>query len=261
MKKIFLFTIFLLIIFSNNFVLAFDIKNHPRLAVMDFANKAITSEGLRDQDFSSATEYALFQLSASSFFDLIDYEQMATIARIHSMNMSGLVDMSTAPVLGKFAAAQYVMVGAVTGLTSKESGLHAGGAGVKAGVSKHTVTANVTVRFVDIETLKIVAVGMGTGTSASSLAEISFNPYRNIDNWIVQRNININIGDNNTINSDSKISTATGGDYFIKIGTDEISAIQARNAISKAVRDSIYGKNGILTLINGGKQLKIKTGF
>ena len=165
------------------------------------------------------------------------------------------------PALGKFAAAQYVMVGAITSLTSKESGLHAGGAGVKAGVSKHTVTANVTVRFVDIETLKIVAVGMGSGTSSSSAVEISFNPYRNAENWIVQRNININIGSNNTINSDSKISTATGGEYFIKVGTDEISAVQARNAISKAVRDAVYGKSGILTILNGGKKLKIKTDF
>ena len=260
MKKIFLFAM-ILVLFANNFVESAEIKNHPRLAVMDFANKAITSEGLRDQDFSSATEYALFQLSASNWFDLIDYEQMAAIARIHSMNMSGLIDSSTAPALGKFAAAQFVMVGAVTGLTAKESGLHAGGAGAKAGVSKHTVIANVTVRFVDIENLKIVAVGMGTGTSSSSLAEISFNPYRNAENWIVQRNININIGSNNTINSDSKISTASGGEYFVRIGTAEISAVQARNAISKAVRDAVYGKSGILTALNGGKQLKIKTDF
>lgn len=261
MKKIFLFTTIFFVLFANNFVEAAEIKSHPRLAVMDFANKAITSEGFRDQDFSSAAEYALFQLSASNWFDLIDYEQMAAIARIHSMNMSGLVDSSTAPMVGKFAAAQFVMVGAVTGLTTKESGLHAGGAGTKAGVSKHTVTANVTVRFVDIETLRIVAVGMGTGTSSSSLAEISFNPYRNAENWIIPRNININIGSNNTINSDSKISTATGGEYFIKIGTAEVSAVQARNAISKAVRDAVYGKSGILTALNGGKQLKIKTGF
>ena len=40
-----------------------------------------------------------------------------------------------------------------------------------------------------------------------------------------------------------------------------VSDIQVRNAISKAVRDAIYGKMGIMTTLNNGKPLKIKTGF
>ena len=151
------------------------------------------------------------------------------------------------------------MVGALTGMTVKESGAKIGAAGAKAGVSKHKVTANVTVRFVDMETLKIVATGMGTGESSSSSAEISFSPYRNFENWIVPRQTNIIIGDGNTINN--TISTADNADYFITIGTTEVSAVQVRNALSKAVRDAVYGKMGILTALNGGKQLKIKTGF
>ncbi len=50
-------------------------------------------------------------------------------------------------------------------------------------------------------------------------------------------------------------------DYVVTIGTVEVSDIQVRNAISKAVRDAIYGNTGIMTVLNGGKQLKIKTGF
>ena len=49
--------------------------------------------------------------------------------------------------------------------------------------------------------------------------------------------------------------------YSIVIGTVEVSDVQVRNAISKAVRDAIYGKTGIMTTLNNGKQLKIKTGF
>ena len=113
----------------------------------------------------------------------------------------------------------------------------------------------------DVETLKIVAVGMGTGKSASTSAEISFSPYRNFENWIIPRQTNIIIGDNNYIDSSSKISTADNADYFITIGTTEVSDVQVRNALSKAVRDAIYGKSGLLTNLNGGKQLKIKTGF
>lgn len=264
MKKIFLPVAFCGFFIMFGIVEASDIRDHPRVAVTNFANKAIVSEELRDQDISLATEYAIFQLSASNMFDLIDYEQMIAIARLHSINMSGLVDTTSAPALGKFAAARFIMVGAVTGLTTKESGLSIGGAGVAAGVSKHTVTANITVRFVDMETGKIVAAGIGTGKSSSALAEISFNPYRNAANWIIPHstNVNINIGNENHIDTtDGMISSGIDGDYFIKIGTAEISAVQVRNAIGKAVRDAVYGKNGVMTLLNNGKPLDIKTDF
>ena len=203
---------------------ATPIKNHPRIAISEFANKAITSEGFRDQDYSSATEYAIYQLSAADWFDLIGYEQMVTVARMHSINRSGLFDPSTVPQLGKFLAAEYILVGSLTGMTVKESGLSVGAMGAKAGGSKYTVTANVTVRFVDVETLKIVGVGMGTGTSSSTRAEISFSPFRNATNWIVPRQTNIIIGDDNTIQNGT-ISTGdtSFGEYSVKIGATEVS--------------------------------------
>ena len=200
-------------------------------------------------------------LANSPSIRVIDRTNLEAIASEHRLNLSGLVDASTAPVLGKFLSAQYIMVGTVTGMTVKESGAKIGAAGAKAGMSKYTVTANVTVRFTDMETLQIVGVGMGTGKSSSTSAEISFSPYRIFENWIIPRQTNIIIGDNNTVNNDGKISTADNADYFIKIGVAEVSAVQVRNALSKAVRDAIYGKDGILTRLNGGKPLKIKTGF
>ncbi|MBR2518850.1 MAG: hypothetical protein IKE46_03565 [Selenomonadaceae bacterium] len=254
MKKIFLLAT-LMIFCATNFVnAATPIKNHPRIAVCEFSNKAITSEGFRDQDYSSATEYAIYQLSAADWFDLIDYEQMVTVARMHSINRSGMFDPSTVPQLGKFLAAEYILVGALTGMTVKESSFGIG--------TNYTVTANVTVRFVDVETLKVAGVGMGTGTSSSAKAEIFFNPFRNALNWIVPRQTNIIIGDGNIINN-STISTGdtSDGEYLVRIGAVEVSMVQARNALSKAIRDAVYGDMGILTTINGGKKLKIKTGF
>ena len=262
MKKFLLLTTLIIFCAVSSLEAATPIKNHPRIAVAEFANKAITSEGFRDQDYSSATEYAIYQLSAADWFDLIDYEQMITVARMHSINRSGMFDPSTAPQLGKFLSAEYILVGSLTGMTVKESGLSIGAGGAKAGGSKYTVTANVTVRFVDVETLKIVGVGMGTGTSASTRAEISFTPFRNAANWIIPRQTNIIIGDGNTINNGTISTGDTSlGEYSIKIGAVEVSMVQARNALSKAVRDAVYGKMGILTTLNGGKQLKIKTGF
>ena len=87
---------------------AANIKDFPRVAVMNFGNKAVMSVGLRDTDFSAATEYAIYQLSACGWFDLVDYEQLSTIAKMHSVNMSGLVDPSTAVAVGKFAGAQFI---------------------------------------------------------------------------------------------------------------------------------------------------------
>ena len=262
MKKILVLIVLIVFGMTTSLEAATPIKNHPRIAVAEFANKAITSKGFRDQDYSSATEYAIYQLSAADWFDLIDYEQMVTVARMHAINRSGMFDPATVPQLGKFLAAEYILVGSLTGMTVKESGLSVGAAGAKAGGTKYTVTANVTVRFVDVETLRIVAVGMGTGTSASTRAEISFSPFRNAANWIVPRQTNILIGEGNAVQSGT-ISTGdtSGGEYSIKIGAVEVSMVQARNALSKAVRDAVYGKTGILTTLNGGKQLKIKTGF
>ena len=148
MKK-FLLTLLALLMITAQIEAATPIKKHPRIAVAEFTNKAITSEGFRDQDYSSATEYAIYQLSASDWFDLIDYEQMITVARMHSINRSGMFDPATVPQLGKFLAAEYILVGSLTGMTVKESGLSVGAAGAKAGGSKYTVTANVTGNFAD----------------------------------------------------------------------------------------------------------------
>ena len=290
---------------------AANIKDFPRVAIMNFGNKAITSSGLREHDFSSATEYAIYQLSACGWFDLVDYEQLSTMAKIHSVNMSGLVDPTTTVAMGKFLGAQFMVIGNVTGLTTKENefGYQHGN---KGGLNnaQHVVTANVAMRIVDIETGRIVVAGLGKGSSTSTHTEIVFKKYRN------KRSVSENETDTTTINSaetadatydvmngagtdggvyDEKAggivngetmegamdsgATSSGGsnrvvtktrninyeqetlDYKVTIGTVQVSDIQVRNAISKAVRDAIYGKMGLMTTLNNGKPLKIKTGF
>lgn len=427
---------------SMQFAQAANIKDFPRVAVMNFGNKAITSSGLREHDLSSASEYAIFQLSNCGWFDLVDYEQLSTIAKIHSVNMSGLVDPATAVSVGKFAGAEFMVIGNVTGLTTKEN-VFGYQHGSKGGVAnaQHVVTANVAVRIVDIETGRIVAAGLGKGSSTSTHTELSFKKYRNrkvetedisdtittdiidehtknrktsntssaskktdkkanqsqtitdtgsstenfgettshgteknqettnsdkkttnMDNssslanntnrkttsevidegsttpdykltpWseessagstktetsnnntmyeqekkntsnTIERDdasktynnsnehtissteldsqetnesseYNVNSSDDTdetsrTANNQNRVQSSNKSiyyereteDYVVTIGTVEVSDIQVRNAISKAVRDAIYGNTGIMTVLNGGKQLKIKTGF
>lgn len=256
------------IIFSTflpSTVKAADVHGYPTVAVMQFGNKAITSQGLRRYDFDSASEYAIYQLLASGWFDLVDYEQLSNIAKMHEINMSGLVDQSTAVQLGKFAGAQFMVVGNVTGLTSKESGLgyqHGRSGGL--GVDVRTVIANVAIRIVDIETGRIVGAGLGKGESASSNVEVVFDKYRKSDNGILPILSNGSSGENegegDNLNN-STYSREDGGEYSIRIGSDTFSVVQVRNAISKAVRDAVYGNTGLMTMLNDGKKLKNKTGF
>ncbi|MCI7613504.1 MAG: CsgG/HfaB family protein [Selenomonadaceae bacterium] len=354
---------------------AADIHGYPTVAVMQFGNKAITSQGLRAYDFDSASEYAIYQLLASGWFDLVDYEQLGNIAKMHEVNMSGMVDQSTAVQLGKFAGAQFMVVGNVTGLTTKQSGIdYQHGKKGGAGVAIRTVIANVAIRIVDIETGKIVGAGLGKGESTSSSVEIVFKKYRkpknivnaDIDPYLIGSTTNnsdintdsdvsedsglseigndtednsqndyesmesaegisedesLSTGDNgfdenNTDNGTYNVSMDIGGtlidnnlltqladnssmahlvddengsdsevyysdtngytddvgtesssteeeveNYSIKIGSQSFSAVQVRNAISKAVRDAIYGDMGLMTMLNDGKKLKVKTGF
>lgn len=352
---------------------AADIHSYPTVAVMQFGNKAITSQGMRAYEFDSASEYAIYQLLASGWFDLVDYEQLGNIAKMHEINMSGLVDQSTAVQLGKFAGAQFMVVGNVTGLTTKTSGLdyqHGNRGG--AGVDVRTVIANVSIRVVDIETGRIVGAGLGKGESTSSSVEIVFKKYRKPKNTVntdinpyldssdtnssdisvdsdaiyggsvdnfgnvtddnsqngydyesvgssedeslgtgdnsfyegsaenEEYNVSKNVGsilianplinqlasnssmaylvddsnssdsetyygDTNVYNDYSYTGSSSSEEemenYSIKIGSQSFSAVQVRNAISKAVRDAIYGDMGLMTMLNDGKKLKVKTGF
>ncbi len=167
---------------ATNFVNAANIKDYPTVAVMEFGNKAITSRGLRGHDMAMATEYAIYQLSNCGWFDLIDYEQLSTIAKMHSINMSGLVDQGTAVQMGKVLGAQFMVIGNVTGLTAKENIAGVRAHNAKASNAQHVVNANVTVRIVDIETGRIVAAGIGKGSSTSTMTEIGFTKYRTKEN-------------------------------------------------------------------------------
>ena len=178
MKKIiWLILLFSWTIFSS--VSAAGIKDHPRMAVMNFGNKAIMSSGIALDDMAMATEYAIYQLAASGWFELIDYEQLQAIINIHELNLSGLVDPGTVIKMGKFTGAQYLIIGNVTGLTTKESEVsynHGGIGGL--GNYQHMVTANVTMRIIDAETGRIVVAGIGNGSSTSTNTEIKFTKYR-----------------------------------------------------------------------------------
>ena len=70
-------------------------------------------------------------------------------------------------------------------------------------------------------------------------------------------NENINVNSNGVITMDDP----SFGTYFIKIDSMQVDAVCVRNALSKAVRDAIYGDFGILTNLNNGNKLNVNTDF
>ena len=229
--------------FAANFASAANIKDYPTVAVMEFGNKAITSRGLRGHDMAMATEYAIYQLSACGWFDLVDYEQLSTIAKMHAINMSGLVDQGTAVQMGKFAGAQFMVIGNVTGLTAKENIAGVRAHNAKVGNAQHVVNANVTVRIVDIETGRIVAAGIGKGSSTSTMTEIGFTKYRNrkVETENIYNSVATNVVDEykkNTISSaDSGSSSST---------SEDSASMNSNSSDTRKLRDNSvknYGEN------------------
>ena len=249
LKKIFIGATIaaLSLISSVSYAAAKDIRNCPTIALMPFGNRAIVSKELNSSGMLDvASEYMTTQLVWCNRFDPVDYEQVGAALKMMQAGQTGLYDTSTTSEVGKFIGAQYMLVGNVTGLTLKESGAsvsdsRAGGLGV----NKHTVTASVTLRAVDIETLRIVAAGMGTDSSSSSNVEIKVPLYRN-------KQINPKV----TIMEILTGRRQEQDNFSIQIGTAKVSDIQVVNAISKAAWQALYGKTGLITFLDGGKMMK-----
>lgn len=218
-----------------------DISDCPRVALMPVGNKAIVSKELNTSGMLDvASEYLTTQLVWCGRFDPIDYEQVSAALKLLQAGQSGLYDLSTTAEVGKFLGAQYMIVGNVTGLTLKESGAGVSDSSVGgAGLNKHTVTATVTLRAVDIETLRIVAASMGRDSSSSASSEYKFPVFRN----------------NNGL---SLIDLLSGRkqEFSVQIGTAKVSDIQVVNAINKAAWQAMYGKTGLITFLDGGKVMK-----
>lgn len=250
-KKIFASVTLAALTFVSSVALAAgkDIRNCPKIALMPFANKAIVSKELNSSRMLDvASEYMTTQLVWCGRFDPVDYEQVGTALKLIQAGQTGFYDDSTTANVGKFIGAQYMLVGSVTGLTLKESGTsmndsRAGGVGV----NKHTVTARVSLRAVDIETLRIVAAGAGTDSSSSSNFEFKFPIYRNGQNNQNEQKITL---------MDLLVGRKQDQNFSVQIGTAKVSDIQVVNAINKAAWQALYGKMGLITYLDGGKVMK-----
>lgn len=243
LKKLLLETLFgsLMLISSVCLAANKDIRDCPRVALMPFGNKAIVSSELNSSGMLNvASEYVTTQLVWCNRFDPIDYEQVGTALKMLQAEQSGLYDVSTTAEVGKFLGAQYMIIGNITGLTLKESGAGVSDSNVGGlNLGKHTVTATVTLRAVNVETLRIVAASIGRDSSSTAGSELKFPVYRN--------NKGMSIID---------LLSGRKQEFAVKIGTAEVSDIQVVNAINKAAWQALYGKTGLITFLDGGKVMK-----
>lgn len=151
-----------------------SLYDYPNVAVLPYANKAAVSRELTMGDASLVSEFVIEQLLDTERFNVIEREMMEAIMKEHSFNMSGMVDPMTAVQIGKLAGVRYLVAGSVTGLSTKKSGAsYSDSAWGGGGFNKNTVIANVTARFIDVETGRIVLAASGTGESASTNMEFT----------------------------------------------------------------------------------------
>lgn len=244
-KKILLGTLTALAIMSSvSLAAAKDIRDCPRIALMPFGNRAIVSRELNSSGMLDvASEYVTTQLVWCNRFDPLDYEQVGAALKMMQAGESGLYDTNTTAQVGKFLGAEYMIIGNITGLTLKESGAGANNSTVGgASFNKHTVTASVTLRAVDIETLRIVASSMGRDSSSSSGVEFKVPLYRK------------ETGLSSVI--DILCRRKNKEEFAVNLGTGQVSDIQVINAINKAAWQAMYGKTGLITYLDGGKPMK-----
>lgn len=222
------------------------INEHPSIAILSFKNKAAVSKEIATKDASLVSDLVIEQLTDAHCFQIIEREYLEDVMKELSYNMSGIIDPATAVQIGKQVGVSFLMAGSITGLSTTESGLeysHSDKGG--GGFTKKAVVANISVRFINVETGEVVLAASGTGKSSRAQAELNLKK-KYYDDY------------ETTTEDENGVESVSDGKDFriveqkITIGSDKFSQVQVRNALYKAVGDVIYNKNyGILAKLEG----------
>lgn len=207
------------------------LMDYPSVAVINFSKKASVPEGLSFEDASMVTDYVIDALLDADMFNVMEREELRSITNEHSYNATGLIDLNTATQIGRLNGVKYLVYGSVVGLGVKEK--EVGYSNNKYGDldnAQHTVVANISARFIDVETGRIVLTGQGEGASTSSRTGIGYG--------ITENTRTIDNGDGTTRTLDTE--------HNFVIGTAKVSQVQVHNALQKAVDDLVFGDRGFL---------------
>ncbi len=130
---------------------AADKGSKPRLAVLEFKNKA-DNQWWYSGGAEAAQDVFVTELVKSGKYRVVEREQLEALMREKNLTLSGDVDPSTAVRVGKLLGVNYLLTGAVTEYGNTDVG--GGGFGVSAGKRKFVAAMNA--RLIDTSTGEIV---------------------------------------------------------------------------------------------------------
>jgi curli biogenesis system outer membrane secretion channel CsgG len=117
---------------------AFAQGNKPRVAILEFKNKASHYTWTWYEAGRGAQDMLVTELVKSGKYRVIEREQLAAIMREKNLSLSGDIDPRTAVQIGKMLGVEYLIAGAVT-----ELGVTDRGASVPGGLLRGLPSVNV----------------------------------------------------------------------------------------------------------------------
>jgi len=169
MKKAVIFSIVLILCLSLLGSAAFATYfNKPRLSVRAFDNKAGGNVPA-----AAITEMMTTELFNSGLFNLVEREKLNYVADEIRLGMSGLVDESTAPEVGRIQGAQYTMTGAITQYFYNASGGAVPVPGGGAALLSNTAYVTLDIRIIDNSTSEIVYAAVEQGASNQTIGGVA----------------------------------------------------------------------------------------
>ena len=146
----------------------------PRMSVRTFEDRS--EEGKAPA--GAVMDMMVTELNKAGVFDLMERERLDYIADEIKLGQSGLMDMSTAPKVGKIKGAQYTMTGAITLYYYSEKG--SGFAIPILGSATRAKTAYVMIdlRITDLKTRGVIYASNELGQSNKQIAKGAIAAYK-----------------------------------------------------------------------------------
>lgn len=151
MKRITSLALVAALMLTATVAIAADKSTKPRLAVLEFKNKA-DNQWWYSGGAEAAQDVFVTELVKSGKFRVVEREQLAALMEEKNLTLSGDVDPSTAVKIGKLLGVNYLLTGAVTEYGNTNVG--GGGFGVSAGKRKFVAALNA--RLIDTSTGEVV---------------------------------------------------------------------------------------------------------
>lgn len=186
--------------------------DNPTVAVMPFQNKVPDRWGGFGDHAGVATEELITLISdRPDVFQVYERIEFQGLVDEQSLGMTGLIAEDSAVEVGNMSGVEYKIFGALTNLSAKEDTLGLGNLLGGLVGSQASVVANVSIRVVEVSTGRVVLVGQGKGSS------------KRVSGGVASE------------------------DGVFMLGSANVTDEMAFNAVSKAIKDAVNGKEGIFT--------------